>query len=217
MPPFLESLDLSVTTAHWDDRDHRGAPIHRVGNGAQGPFNRLAGGNEWGAEKNENGKIDCVIRQKRCRAIEARQIESLVEIGHRDRMNRFESDCNFQPPGKPSRELESRRTDGVRVRLYGDPTKRRSQRRNFVKILAWHGPLVEEVARVIQFQSVWGRAVERLQNFSQLRRERAGRRRTFDRPAPQITERAGERTFGANEKNREDVLDLTARAALDFD
>jgi len=47
--------------------------------------------------------------------------------------------------------------------------------------------------------------------------QRTGRRRTIDRPPPQIAERTRERTLSAGEKNRQRSLGFATRTSLILD
>src|SRR5260221_13415973 len=77
-----------------------------------------------------------------------------------------------------------------------------------------HGSSVEEVARIVQFESVGRRFAERAKNILELTNQRAVRRCAVNRPLPEVAERAGERTFRAGEKNGECALDRSAGAPL---
>ena len=108
-----------------------------------------------------------------------------------------------------SRERERRRADGARVRLdrHGGERRRRARAmpgkssggtaRRSKKLLALYS---------LQPVRHWIDDVVR-STLLQLRRQRAGGVGAVDRVAPQVAERAGERTLGAGEKDRQGTLD----------
>ena len=131
-------------------------------------------------------------------------------------MNRLESHRDFEPP----RDLAARtRASCGPIVLACDSTvtaaNDAASARNSGTILRRHGPLVEEVARVVELESI--RRPDRRApggRRSSCRGQRTRRRWTIDRPSPQIAERARERTLGAGEKDRERPLDRSVRPAL---
>src|ERR1700682_2363292 len=105
-------------------------------------------------------------------------------------MNSLESDSDFESSGDLACERDRLGPNGVGVRLDGDSSELRRQRRNPDKILRWDGSLVEEIARVVKLESIRNRVVEPLKHALQLRGQRTGWCWTVDRPSPQVAERA---------------------------
>src|SRR5438105_3194356 len=132
-------------------------------------------------------------------------------------MNRFETDGDFQPPGNHVCELESSWTNGVCMRFDCDGSKGRGQSRNRREILGWYCTRIEEVAGVVQLQSILGGAGALFEHTLQLLRQRAHWGGSVDRKSPQVAERASERTLSAGQKNGKCMLDPSIRAPLIFD
>src|SRR3954471_13216858 len=105
-------------------------------------------------DENEDAKIDAVLRQQARRRIESRKLQPLVQSARRLGMNRLESYGDLQAAAQRARECQRLRTDRVDVRLDGHGGKRPGERRQPVAIRERHGPAVEEVAGVVQLQSI---------------------------------------------------------------
>src|ERR1043165_8326412 len=84
-------------------------------------------------------------------------------------------------------------------------------------MLAWDRATIEEVARVIELEPVGQRPAERFERGAELNRQSTGRRGAVDGEAPQVAERAGERAFGAGEKDRHRALDHSPGRTLVFE
>ena len=117
------------------------------------PLDHFSGRHVRDAEQHEGPQIDAVESQKIGRAVESKELQSLVELLDGDRMNRFETHGDFEPAGKQRSKFERHRADRTRVRFHGDRGERARQLRQAWKILLRHRPPIEEVARVVKLQS----------------------------------------------------------------
>ena len=149
-------------------------------------------------------------------AVEAGELEALVEMGDRDGMNRFESNRDLESSRQECRELECQWSDHVGVRFNGHGREPSRELRDARQILGRHGPAIEKVARVVELQSCGKRRLNFLQRSSELDRQRASGCGTVECVAPKITERTGEGTLGAGEKDGDRALDTARGRALLF-
>ena len=168
MTQSLESFHFTISATHWDNRYDRRAALDGIFDGTHRPRDRFVDGNVGCAEENEDAEIDAVLSEKVRRLIESLEIEPFVEVRGRDRMNRLESDSDFETSGDLSRERKRAGANGVGVRLDGDSRERRGQSRDSGKILRRNRSLIEEIAGVVDLESIRHRTIKRLKNGLQL-------------------------------------------------
>src|ERR1700682_2799038 len=130
-----KSFHLSIPAANGDDRYERRPALDGVLDGAHRPRDRFYVGDVWCSEQDKDAQIDSVLRKQARGRIELGEIQALVQVRGRDRMNRLEPHGDFESPTDLSSKREGLGTDSVGVRLDGDSGERRRQRRNSEEIL----------------------------------------------------------------------------------
>src|SRR6185436_2596377 len=107
-----------------------------------------------------------------------------------------------EPSRNPSRELDDPGSNSIGVRFDRDSGKLGDERRDSRPVFLRNRPLVEEIARVVKLDPIRPRTVQSFDDLAKLSGQRPGRRRTIDRPPPQIAERTCVSNIAASEKNR---------------
>jgi hypothetical protein len=99
--------------------------------------------------------------------------------------------------------------------LDDDPAERSEPQRDRGVVGRRHGALVEKIGGVVQLDAVEdGELVaDRRERLIELARDRSGRRRPGNRPAPEIAVDASEGTLGADQEEGEEALGCARRAA----
>src|SRR6266480_564944 len=116
MTERLQSLQLSISAAYRNNRHDSRAAFDCILYCAHSPSDRLFDAYARCAEEHEHAQIDAVVREKLCCRIESREIESLVQLRRRDRMNRFESHRDLEACWRDFlRQFESRFADSICV------------------------------------------------------------------------------------------------------
>src|SRR5262245_22752721 len=131
---------------------------------SHGPLDRLGCRNARYAEQHEDAQVDFVLGEKRSSAIETISVEALVQICARSRMDRLETNCDFEPPSsgafEATREGERFSVDRSRMRFHRNAAKVPTRLGNARQVFEWNSASVEEVARVVQLDSSDGCNVE---------------------------------------------------------
>src|SRR6266581_7903807 len=76
----LQSLQLSVSATHWNNRHDSRTAFDRILHRAHSPFDRFFDSNVRRTQEHEHAKIDAILREERGCRIESREIELLVQL-----------------------------------------------------------------------------------------------------------------------------------------
>ena len=150
-------------------------------------------------------------------AVEASEVQPLVQVRHAVGMDRLQSHGDLESTGDLLCKFDDPRPDGARVRLYRDRLERARHRCNAHRIVRRNSSDIEEVARVVELESIGRRRRHHGERALHLAGQRTGWRRPVDGILPQVAERAGERTLRASGEKRQRLLSVPIRAALLLD
>src|SRR3954451_5259662 len=98
-----------------------------------------------------------------------------------------------------------------------DSGERTHQRCERFDVAGGYRSTVEEIAGVIELDTIWKRPLQGRKHLLKLPGKSTGRCRAVNCPLPQVTERACKWAFRSSEKNRQCLLDYSARPPLLFD
>ena len=164
----------------------------------------------WCAEEDEDAQVDIVIARNPAARSNRSRSKRLLSRGRR--LRRESSPTPSRPRTvRVTVAQKPVRVDRARMRLDRDAGEGRAQFGDARHIIQRNRAWVEEVARVIQLDALMCASIEWRQRHGDLLRQRAGRSRSIYGVAPQIAERAGERT---PRRRREKIV--SARSTAPF-